>query len=292
MADDGGSTGVLRDELGTLPPGDVRKCLVALSNSPKLRDLFEYRFDGGTFGGHSFGNIFLTALEKLDGNFAEAVETASEVLNVRGTVLPATLDNVRLQMRWSDYSLELNGERVIDADSFAHDPREATLQLLPSARPNPAALAAVESSDLVVIAPGDLYTSIGPLLVIDGFAQALAKTKAKVVYVCNLVTKHGQTDGFDVVDHVRELERFAGQPFIDTVLCNVASPSGEILQRYGQEEAYIVELGAAMQQHYAVVEADLLGEMAMSNPAETLPVVRSLIRHDQEKLGKEIMALL
>jgi uncharacterized cofD-like protein len=289
MADDGGSTGVLRDELGTLPPGDVRQCLVALSNSPKLRDLFEYRFDTGTFSGHSFGNIFLTALEKVDGNFAEAVETASEVLNVRGTVLPATLDNVRLQMKWKDYSVELHGERVIDAENFDHDPREAMLNLEPQARPNPAALAAIKQADLVVIAPGDLYTSLGPLLVIEGIAEALVRTNAKVLYVCNLVTKHGQTDGFDVVDHASELERFAGRPFIDTVLCNVTPPAGELLERYKEEEAYIVKLGEAGQQHYRLVTADLLGGMAVADPANTLPVVHSLIRHDYSKLGSSIM---
>ncbi len=122
MADDGGSTGVLRDELGTLPPGDVRQCLVALSDSPKVRELFEYRFDTGTFGGHSFGNILITALEKITGDFSEAVDTASEILRIRGTVIPATLDNVRLKMEWEDKSLVLHGERVIDEEYFQHDP--------------------------------------------------------------------------------------------------------------------------------------------------------------------------
>ena len=135
MVDDGGSTGVLRDELGTLPPGDVRQCLVALSNTPKLRDLFSYRFEEGTFGGHSFGNILLTALEKTTGSFAEAVETASDILRVNGAVIPGTLDDVRLRMTWPEASLELNGERAIDADFFKHDPRRPTLSLVPNAAP-------------------------------------------------------------------------------------------------------------------------------------------------------------
>ena len=143
MVDDGGSTGVLRDELGTLPPGDIRQCLVALSNSPKVRDLFNYRFDEGTFGGHSFGNILLTALEKVTGNFSEAVETASEILRVKGTVIPSTLDSVRLRMQWEDISLELNGERVIDAEHFKHDPRRATLSLVPEPAVNPTARVAI-----------------------------------------------------------------------------------------------------------------------------------------------------
>ncbi|QQS21512.1 YvcK family protein [Candidatus Saccharibacteria bacterium] len=140
MADDGGSTGVLRDELGVLPPGDVRQCLVALSDSPKIRDLFNYRFSEGTFEGHSFGNLFLTALEKSTGSFGEAIETASEVLRVNGTVIPVTYDNVRLKMTWSKGSVTLHGERVIDSDHFKNDPRKARLSLEPAAAVNPLAI--------------------------------------------------------------------------------------------------------------------------------------------------------
>ena len=143
MADDGGSTGVLRDELGALPPGDVRQCLVALSDSPKIRDLFQYRFDDGTLGGHSFGNVLLSTLEKITGDFSQAVETASEILRIRGTVIPVTLDNVRLKMEWADKSLVLHGERVIDEEYFKHDPRRAELSLVPTAQVNPMALAAI-----------------------------------------------------------------------------------------------------------------------------------------------------
>jgi len=191
MADDGGSTGVLRDELGSLPAGDVRQCLVALSDSPKVRDLFQYRFDTGTFDGHSFGNVLLSALEKITGDFSQAVETASEILRIRGTVIPATLDDIRLKMEWPDKSLVLHGERVIDNEYFQYDPRRAQLSVVPAAHANPMALAAIEQADVIVVAPGDLYTSLGPLLVIDGMSEALLKTKAKVFYVANLVSKQG-----------------------------------------------------------------------------------------------------
>ena len=291
MADDGGSTGVLRDELGTLPPGDVRQCLVALSTTSKVRDLFNYRFEEGTFGGHSFGNILLTALEKVTGNFAEGVETASKILRVRGTVLPATLDNVRLKMSWDDLSVELHGERVIDADHFVHDPRKARLSLVPDAQPNPKAIQAIHEADVVIIAPGDLYTSLGPLLVIDGFGDALKQTKAPVIYVCNLVTKHGQTDNFTVADHASEIERFAGVDCIDTVLYNVERPAKNLLERYEDEEAYIVESGELDDTHYTTVGIELLGAIA-ENEHDTIPVVRSLIRHDHDKLGSAIMGLV
>jgi uncharacterized cofD-like protein len=292
MADDGGSTGVLRDELGVLPPGDVRQCLVALSESPKVRDLFNYRFEEGTFGGHSFGNILLTALEKVTGNFSEAVETASEILRVNGHVIPATLDNVRLKMSWDDASVTLHGERVIDADLFVHDPRQARLSLEPAANANPAAITAIESADLIVIAPGDLYTSLGPLLVIDGFGDALMTTKAKVVYVCNLVTKRGQTDGFDVADHANEIERFAGQHFLDVVLFNDAPPRETLAQKYEEEQAFMVPSAPDNEvTRYQVIAGDLLGDVAQKNEGDTLPVTRSFIRHDAVKLGKALTKL-
>ena len=291
MADDGGSTGVLRDELGVLPPGDVRQCLVALSRSSKVRELFNYRFEEGTFGGHSFGNILLTALEKTTGSFSEAVETASQILRVDGQVLPATLDNVRLKMIWDDFSVTLHGERVIDVDKFAHDPRKARLQLEPDAKANPHAIEAIKTADKVVIAPGDLYTSLGPLLIIDQFGKALSETKAEVIYVCNLVTKHGQTDNFSVVDHVNEIERFASNQFIDVVLHNKQEPGDDVLEAYAEESAYLVKHdGNADNGSTRFVAQDLLGELAANTDKQSkLAVPRAFIRHDTKKLGIAIM---
>jgi len=282
MVDDGGSTGVLRDELGTLPPGDVRQCLVALSDSSKIRNLFDYRFEEGTFGGHSFGNILLTALEKVTGSFTEAVETASEILRVNGTVIPATLDDVRLKMEWPEASLILRGERVIDAIYFRHDPRRAHLSLTPNPIANPTALAAIAHADLIVIAPGDLYTSLGPLLVIDGIGDALRDTKALKVYVSNLVTKEGQTAGFTVGDHVSEIERFAGGDFLDYVLYNSQKPTATVAARYHDEGAYItrVDDAALSEAHYQAVAGDFLGTIVQTKKSDMLPVTRSLIRHD------------
>ena len=293
MADDGGSTGVLRDELGTLPPGDVRQCLVALSDSPKVRDLFEYRFDTGTFSGHSFGNVLLTALEKISGDFSQAVETASEILRINGVVIPATLDNVRLKMEWADKSLILHGERVIDSEYFVHDPRKATLGLTPDASANPMAIAAIEQADIVVIAPGDLYTSLGPLLVIDGIGEALQKSKAKKIYVANLVSKQGQTDGFTVSDHAKEIERFAGVPFLDYVLYNQEAPTEEVAKRYEEEGGYVTlaDTDELSKMHYEAVGGNFLGAMATENNADTLIGKRSLIRHDAKAVAKLILDL-
>ena len=293
MADDGGSTGVLRDELGTLPPGDVRQCLVALSDSSKIRELFEYRFDAGTFNGHSFGNVLLTALEKISGDFSEAVETASEILRVNGVVIPATLDNVRLKMEWADKSLVLNGERVIDEEYFIHDPRRATLSLTPGASANRMAISAIKQADIVVIAPGDLYTSLGPLLVIDGIGEALQKTKAKKFYVANLVSKKGQTDGFTVTDHASEVERFAGTPFLDYVLYNQESPTEDVAMRYKEEGGYVTlaDIDELSTMHYEAVGGNFLGTMATENNADSLIGKRSLIRHDAKAVAKLILSL-
>lgn len=291
MVDDGGSTGVLRDELGVLPPGDVRQCLVALSDSPKIRDLFNYRFDEGTFQGHAFGNLLLTALEKTTGSFTEAVETASEILRINGVVVPATLDNIRLKMEWPEASTILHGERVIDADFFKYDPRRATLSLVPSASANPTAIAAIEQADLVVIAPGDLYTSLGPLLVIDGIGEALMKTDATIMYVSNLVTKQGQTTGFCVSDHVAEIERFIGGEALDYVLYNKQVPTDEIARRYEQEKAFLVEVDdAALQSKaYTAIGGNFLGLVAEGHQNDVLPVTRSLIRHDSEAIAKALI---
>jgi uncharacterized cofD-like protein len=293
MADDGSSTGVLRDELGTLPAGDVRQCLVALSDSPKIRDLFDYRFEEGTFGGHSFGNILLTALEKVTGSFSEAVETASEILRVNGTVIPATLDNVRLKMEWPETSLTLHGERVIDENYFRHDPRRARLSLTPNPVANPTALAAIEHADMIVIAPGDLYTSLGPLLVIDGIGDALRTTKALKVHVANLVTKNGQTSGFTVSDHVAEIERFAGGEFLDYVLYNEQRPNSSVAARYKKEKAYLTKVDSSKLKnaHYKVIGGEFLGKIAKNKTSDTLSIPRSLIRHDSKSVAHALISL-
>jgi len=293
MADDGGSTGVLRDELGTLPPGDVRQCLVALSDSPKVRELFNYRFEEGTFQGHAFGNLLLSALEKMTGSFNEAVETASKILRVNGVVIPATLDNVRLKMEWPDAKVVLTGEGMIDAESFRHDAREAILSLAPKATVNPTAAMAIKQADLIVIAPGDLYTSLGPLLIIDGIDEAFLQTKAKIVYVSNLVTKKGQTENFTVSDHASEIERFIGHPVLNYVLYNKQTPDKKLATRYKEEGAFLVEadtevLGA---KHYEAVCGKFLGAIADGHKSDVLSVPRSLIRHDSKAVARAIIDL-
>jgi uncharacterized cofD-like protein len=208
-------------------------------------------------------------------------------------VIPATLDNVRLKMEWPEASTILNGERVIDAGYFAHDPRRATLSLVPEAAANPMAIDAILRADVVVVAPGDLYTSLGPLLVINGIGEALERTKAKVIYVCNLVTKQGQTEGFTVADHADEIERLAGRPFLDYVFYNGQTPNQEMAARYKEEGAYIVNADTAnlKRKQYKAVKGNFLGSMAEKSENDILPVTRSLIRHDPEAIARHIMEL-
>lgn len=262
MADDGGSTGMLRDELGVLPPGDVRQCLVALSRTPEVRDLFNYRFDEGSFKGHAFGNLFLTALEKMRGNFAEGVELASKILNIVGRVEPITLTSVHLAVKLKDGQTE-RGEFKIAQMDFGGDRPEMWLE--PHAEANPTAIAAIEQADIVIVAPGNLYGSLAPALIVPGVGEALRRTEALTFYVCNLVTKPGQTDGFAVNDFADEVERLAGGSFLDVVLYNTEQPSTELLNRYAKAGEKAVEPSQSDDHTYHMIGAPIVAGAAWSD---------------------------
>jgi uncharacterized cofD-like protein len=290
MADDGGSTGQLRDELGVLPPGDVRQCLVALSNTPKLRDLFNYRFEEGSLEGHAFGNLFLTALEKMTGSFADGVELASEVLGITGVVEPMTHTPVTLI--WTDKNgQEMRGEWQIANADFGDEPPALTLD--PAGEISSRAAKAIEMADLVVIAPGNLYGSLAPALIVSGVGEALQKSKAVKLYVCNLMTKPGQTDGFTVNDFAAEIERLAGSEFLDAVIYNTEAPSPELMDRYGKEGEASVGFDdrTLSSQHYRAYGANLLSNKIWQNPNSSDPIAshRTLIRHNPHAVARAIM---
>lgn len=289
MADDGGSTGQLRDELGVLPPGDVRQCLVALSNSPKARDLFNHRFSEGTLKGHAFGNLFLAALEDMSGSFADAVELASEVLNITGRVEPVTLTNTTLCSEGSD-GKPIRGQFVAAHQELANRPK---IWLEPEAEVNPDAVKAILNADVVVIAPGNLYGSLAPALVVPGIGDALVKTAAKRVYVSNLVTKPGPTQGYKVHDFADEIERLAGYEFLDYVLYNTEMPSDELMSRYAHSGEFGVEIEeAAMKaRHYRAKGADLLAKKVWTGAQSSDPLagVRSYIRHNADSVARQLM---
>lgn len=297
MADDGGSTGQLRDELGVLPPGDVRQCLVALSESPKVRDLFNYRFNSGSMTGHAFGNLFLAALEKMTGSFAEAVDLAGEVLRIDGRVVPTTLDSVELVVR--------DGDKTIVGESNMSEYKFSSKKLPQisvrkkndggEVHVNPAAIQAIDEADLVVIAPGNLYRSIAPALSVSGIGEALRKTSARRIYVTNLVNKPGQTDDFAVHNLASEIERLAGGDFLDYVVYNVHQPSKRMLEKYAAEGELPVGIDAAALKsaHYKAKGAELLAGEAWQNPNAKDPIAsqRTLIRHDPDVVARAIMKI-
>ncbi|MFZ3031578.1 MAG: gluconeogenesis factor YvcK family protein [Candidatus Moraniibacteriota bacterium] len=292
MADDGGSTGVLRDELGVLPPGDVRQCLVALSETPdRLRELMNYRFQNGGLEGHSFGNIFLSALEKITGNFGTGVEEAAKILNVRGEVVPVTLSNTRLYMELESGDL-LSGEHEINVSRKFEKVGVKKVFLRPRPKANPVAVRKILEADLIIIGPGNHYCSILPNLLIPGIAEALRKTKAKIVYNCNLISKRGQTDLFSLEDYVDEVNSFIGGERIDYVTYNIGQPSPRLLKKY-QSDGLLVPFLNDRPRSYRVIRADILSDTKnLRHREDKIAHTRAFIRHDPEKLAKVLIMLL
>lgn len=279
VADSGGSTGELRDEFGILPPGDVRRAIVALSEDTEVvRRLFEYRFKvGARIAGHTVGNLLLTALSDIMGDFERGIEELCEMFNVSGKVIPVTLDNVHLGV-----TLE-NGDRIVgetDIDIPKHDGnipiRDAFL--LGGGCLNPRAKEAIENSDYVIIGPGDLYTSLIPNLLCSGMYEAIRNTDAKIIYVCNVMTKHGETDGFCVEDFVRVIEQYIGEGRINYVLINNGELRPDLLEKYqaeGKAPVRLVNRESLISKGIKLVERDFTSET-------------DYIRHDPRKLARTV----
>ena len=280
VADNGGSTGSLRTEFGVLAPGDLRNCLVALSDEAEIKELaglFEYRFSGSqSFGDHNVGNIILTALSKIHGNMADAVNIAGKLLRVKGNVLPVSLDNSELYAK-TDSGRILKGELEVSYPGKSEKITELWLE--PQANIYRESAKAIRNSDMIVICPGDLYGSILPNFITKGFAGALAESKAKIVYVCNLVTKQG-TYGFKSSDFVSEIEKYSGKK-LDYIICNSKRPTKEIVDKYRQETSFFVETDSLEER---VCTEDLL--------IETVSGGKTVVRHDSEKISRIVMSLI
>ena len=287
MADDGGSTGILRDELGVLPPGDVRQCLVALSDSSRMmRSLINYRFEQGGLEGHSFGNLLLSALEKVTGSFEKAVEEASRLLNIRGRVVPVTMHQVRLKMLLNNRKL-LEGEgEIYYSEEIDQGYQSLYLEPLPVA--NPRAIEEILHADMVVLGPGGLYTSLIPNLLVPGVAEALRQSVARKVFVVNLMNRKGQTTGYTVRRYLNEIERFLEAELFDTIVVNRTPLPQELLRRYALE-AEPVENDLVGDQR--VVEADLLDDVPI-RPQKGDSWKRNLIRHHSRRLAEELLQLV
>lgn len=277
MMDDGGSSGILRDEYGVLPPGDVRRALVALSDSGEiLRALFNYRFENGSLNGHSFGNLLLAALEKITGNFSEAVYEASKILNIKGSVIPVTTSNCHLVA-------ELSSGEIIKGETNIDIPRELFRSPIkkiwsePDAEPNKDALEAIASADIIAIGPGDLYTSIIPNFLVRGIGSAIVESKAKKIYIGNLTTKAGETDNYSGLDFIQVIEYYLGADCLDASLWNNHLPNEELISKYSADGSQIVLPPSNC--HHEIITGDLISE-------------GHFIRHDSEKLGRLIKSLI
>lgn len=281
VADDGGGSGTLRQELGMPPPGDIRNCIQALSNvEPLMAQLLDYRFCDGSLKGQSFGNLFLAAMTGLSDRFDQAVERMCQVLNVTGRVLPVTCDNVQLEALLYNNQRILGESRIYDAIKSSHS-RIRRVRLLPEhPAPLPAALDAITQADLIVIGPGSLYTSVIPNLLVDGIPDALAAARGRKVLVMNIMTEEGETEGYTGLDHVRELLRYAPGG-IDCVLANCSPIPATYLPAYRQEHAAPLELCRS--------EIEALGIPVLER--ELLSPTGPHVRHNPQALAWELMRL-
>jgi uncharacterized cofD-like protein len=279
VSDDGGSSGRLREELQMLPPGDIRNCIVALSeDSNFLSRLFRHRFSGdGELGGHSFGNLFLAALTEITGDFTEAIRLSSEVLASKGHIYPATISDVRLVAELEDGSI-VRGETQISASRIPIK----NLCLEPErCLPLPQALKALRTADVITVGPGSLYTSILPNLLVSQVARVIGESPATKIYVCNLMTQPGETDGYTARQHLETVKKFAPEIDFDFVVVNDRRISKEQAELYAAEAAYQIGIDDPIEDSLdhttKIVRADLLDE-------------GEKVRHNSERLARVVMA--
>lgn len=289
MTDSGGSTGRLRDQLGVLPPGDLRQCLVALSDAPDLwRRLFLYRFDSGDFAGHNFGNILLSALEKVSTDYNEVVRTASYVLKTKGDVIPVTIKKTHLCVQYKNGKV-LKGEGKID-DNTEERSRIIKAFLEPEIEANPYAIKRLKESDFIIISPGDLYTSIIPVLLVKKIAKTICQSNAKVLYIMNLMTKRGQTTQYKASDHIAGFRSYLGKD-PDWVLVNNGLIPENIIKWYLDhlEEPVVNDL--SIKSKFNIIQADIVDRTTtVQNKADKLS--RSILRHNSFSLSRVIMKII
>lgn len=278
VADDGGSSGRLRQEFGVLPPGDIRNCLAALASEEKLlTELFQYRFRAGDgLMGHSFGNLFLTAMSDITGDLERAIAASSKVLAIRGQVLPATLSDVRL---WA----ELTDGRYIEGESKITEAGGQIDQIgcIPANPPAlPAAIKAIKEADYIIMGPGSLYTSVIPNLLVTEIADAIAAAKVPKIYVCNIMTQPGETQGYSVADHIKAIDKACGRPLFNAVLVHKKAPSSRALIRYAKGNSHPVFLDRE--------EVEKLGRRIV--PANVMfEDETGCVRHNHHKLAKVLL---
>jgi len=282
VSDDGGGSGVLRDELGMPPPGDIRNCMQALSNAePTIEKLLDYRFDSGSLNGQSFGNLFLAAINGISESFDKAVIRMGEVLSITGRVLPVTNEDVHLWAHFEDGSM-IVGESKIAAAKKEKRSRIKRVELAPDdAKALPECLEAIENADIIVLGPGSLYTSIIPNLLVMGIVDAILRSEALKLYICNVMTQPGETDGYTVSEHIWELFDHSGGKIFDYCLINSEPAPQKVLDRY------ILDGAAPIQD-----DAEEITELGVETIRASVAGGHSdLARHDPDKLAREVLRL-
>jgi len=299
MSDDGGSTGILRDEMGVLPPGDMRQCLVALSESPKImREIFNYRFENGSLGGHNLGNLLLSAMEKITGSSQQSLKEIGDILKIRGRVMPVSLEPSNLKIDLKN-GLTLLGEDKIN-HNYALDTigiKEISLDPTPTA--NPEAIEAILNADIIILGPGNFFCSLIPNLLIPKISGAIGKSHAKLIYIANLVNKRGHTNTFSLDTYIQWIQKYLKHRQIDFVIYNTQKPSPALLKKYHREGAEWLELkytktkNSHLSHYPTIIQADLLKKTFYKpTPGDHISSTRSFIRHDGDKLAKLIKQIL
>lgn len=282
VADDGGGSGILRQDLGMPPPGDIRNCLEALANTePVMRELMHYRFTEGSLSGQSFGNLFLAALNGISPSFDAAVSRMSEVLAITGRVLPVTTADVQLEAEFENGATVV-GESKIFYCKKQENCRIRQVRLLPeNAKALPEALAAIQNAELLILGPGSLYTSIIPNLLVNGVTEAIQQSRALKVCVCNIMTQEGETEDYTVSDHIRAIFQHSADQLFDLCLVNSSPIPSHVAARYAEE-------GAKPMQCDVSRCADL-GVEILRRPVST--VENGYVRHHAEHLARELILL-
>ena len=282
VADDGGGSGVLREDLGMPPPGDIRNCMEALADTESLmQQLLAYRFPDGRLAGQAFGNLLLAALDGISPSFDQAVARMSEVLAITGRILPVTNANVQLEASF-DNGTSVCGESKISDAKKEQNCRIHHVRLLPEHTPAlPAALDAIRRADVILLGPGSLYTSVIPNLLVDGISEAIQDSPALKIYVCNIMTQDGETEGMTAQDHVAALLEHGGPGLVDLCLCNSDPIGRELLERYSAEDAAPMEVNRR--------ELELLGAELVRRPL--LDEACGYARHSGVKVAQAVVEL-
>jgi uncharacterized cofD-like protein len=285
VADDGGGSGVLREDLGMLPPGDIRNCLLALANiEPTMQEIMQYRFTEGNLKGQSFGNLFLAAMNGIYGNFETAVYKMSEIFAITGRVLPVTLQNVDLIAKLNNGNV-IKGESAIPVQSKKQHSHIDKVYLDPKdVKPLDEVINVIQDADIIVIGPGSLYTSIMPNLLVKGVVEAIKSTNAPKVYIANIMTQPGETDEYNVYEHIEAITKHVGENIIDIIISNNEILSEDILNIYRQDGARQVLLD--------VGQMEKLYKMGiMTIETSLVEVKKNYVRHDAQQISKIVIDL-